>query len=98
MCAAPTWHDRGIWLADGPSVVLIAAPFGRTMAALADRFLRARCTVLWRPTVADALRCLSERRVDIVLAAPVLADGDWTRLSTAVTQRPGNPPLVLVTA
>jgi DNA-binding response OmpR family regulator len=78
--------------------VLIAGRFTSAMAAMADRILRSHGAVLWCTTCRDAIRCLAERRIGLVLCARVLPDGGWTNIERALRRAPSHPPLVVISA
>ena len=66
------------------------------MIELADTLLGAHRTVVWLSSCAEAIRCLSERTVELILSARVLVDGDWTVLLRGVAEMRRRPPLVLI--
>ena len=84
--------------AEGEAIVLIAGPFNHSMASVADRVLRVHHALAWHTTCAEAIRVASERRVEIVLAARALADGDWRFLLNGLAQLRRCPPVVVLAA
>ncbi len=84
--------------AQDAAVVLMAGPFETRMAVVADQVLRSHRTIVWQRTCADAIRCSAERRIDLILTARVLDDGDWTALLSGLARLRRRPPVVVLSA